>query len=239
MLLYFILGSPSAEKEVVVSQLITEGFTEEETILLLIPEAARSSAETPLLQSCDYKKTHPKVVVEYWNAEQKPLIVSHYRFKNYSAVFLFVSDHHNLIDQLEYLSEWTLENSLIVSRILTVVDCSAFLLDSKLFPWIEACIHFSDTVLLNKTAGVESKALESFVTYFKDNHYQCLFYKLHPKKPLNSQEILYPEARRLSLAFDILDISDSDDEEVVKDLYFECNHLGQRLKKLPNIVAHL
>lgn len=225
--LYFILGTRHSGREALVRDFISEAFTPTEPILVLLPQSLATNAAS------GFEHPPTTVQVQCWDFHQQPLSPKYYAFASYHAVFLLTDGTHNPIDQLELLAEWAATYKLEVSRILTVVDCKCFLANPSYFDWIAACIHFSDVVLLNRIEAFSHSALEGFIARFTSNHYPCHFYKLTPKQPINTAEVLYPEARRLSLAFEPVD--DSDDQALA-DPYFERNYLGARVKKLPVII---
>jgi G3E family GTPase len=72
-------------------------------------------------------------------------------------VFVVFDGRMNPVDQIEGFKAWLADRAAEVARVLCVVNCQLLEQNPKLFAWYEACIHFSDVVLLNRREGVPNK----------------------------------------------------------------------------------
>ena len=162
-------------------------------------------------------------------------------------------------DQIEAFKAWLALNNAELARALCVVDCRLAERHPPLLAWFEACIHFSDVVLLNRREGVENRWLSGFLEHFRSQHLPCLFETVKAGRIRNPALILEPQARRLTQIFDEEqdwiftnaegdeideeDITDDEEEEVqatpAVDPYFERRNGGRRVKELPDIAKYL
>ena len=81
----------------------------------------------------------------------------------------------------------------------------------KALAWFEACIHFSDIVLLNRREGVDNRWLRDFEAKYKKACNPARFLLLKRGRVANPPDVLDPQARRLSLYFDELIPIDEDE----------------------------
>jgi hypothetical protein len=167
-------------------------------------------------------------------------------------VFIVADGASDPVDQLEALKEWLASTAAELARVLCVVHCRLLEANPKLFPWYEACIHFSDVVLLNRREGVANKWISDFQGRFEEKFYPCLFELVRAGGIKNPALVLAPVARRMSHAFDEPewvaegDVEEEDQgegEEVEMteevDPYFERRNGGRRVVELPRIAEFL
>ncbi len=175
------------------------------------------------------------------------------------GVILIIADGlGNPVDQLEAAKYWLEEHGLELARIITVVHCQLWMDHPALTPWYEACIHFSDVILLNRRENVLNKWISDFRHRLEKERHPGLVELVKKGKVDHPQVLLYPEPRRLSLYFDqpepscswnMLEITalapeQADEgegtldlqaeEEPVVEVYFERNPAGQRVKQIPD-----
>ena len=166
-------------------------------------------------------------------------------------VFIVVDGRRNPVDQIEALKDWLSLQGAEVARVLCVVDCRLAEKNPKLFAWFEACIYFSDVVLLNHREGVSNKWIGDFQKKFEGKFYPCLFEYVKEGRVKNPALVLVPVARRMSHVFDeqewIVADEEDDDEENEDDVemkpeedpYFERRSGGRRVHELPHIADYL
>ena len=165
------------------------------------------------------------------------------------------------IDQLENLKDWMRQHKFVLARIFTVVHCGLIQRHTALKPWYEACIHFSDVVLLNKREGISNKWVQDYRDQFTKACYPCFFESVKKGRLRNPISTLYPEPRRLSIYFeskeqaDVKNIPDWNDITIEGDLPEEKDDIdygdadidpyiarvleGQRKRPLLNIENYL
>ena len=61
---------------------------------------------------------------------------------------------------IEFALACALELAITIARVITIVNCELAEKHSALLAWYEACVHFSDIVLLNRREGVFDSADE-------------------------------------------------------------------------------
>jgi hypothetical protein len=164
-------------------------------------------------------------------------------------VFILFDGRTNPVDQIEAFSTWLENRSVEVARVLLVVHCQLLEKNPKLFAWYEACIHFSDVVLLNRRDGVPNKWISDFRAKFEARHYPCLFEFVKDGAVKNPALVLAPVALRISHVFDeeewIAEDEDDDEDEQQEgeevemkpalDPYLERRTGGRRIHELPHI----
>jgi hypothetical protein len=243
---YFILGTPGSGRREIVRDLVENGLTAADPVLLLVSEAeSADAAEEKLAQ-------RPKTTVlrTQWTPAELPPV----DLPPGGLVFFLADGHADPITQLESLQPWLLARGAQLARILLVVDCQFAEKHPILRAWYGACIHFSDVVFLTKRAGVANKWVSDFLQQFEHGYSPALFLQLKKSGVENPALVLDPQSRRVSQYFDeAIDLTDvvieTDDEEEVDDdeddglpepeAYFELLRSGQRAKVLPDIRKYL
>ncbi len=174
------------------------------------------------------------------------------------SVFFVVEGRSNPVEQMDRLQAVLTAANAEIARILCVVNCQLAEKNPPLLAWYEACIHFSDVVLLTHRDGVSNKWVSEFLRHFEKLFYPCLFELVKNGRVRNPALILIPEARRMTHIFDAeqdwvftnaagekIDEEDEteDDEEleaaVEEDPYFQRDAAGRRVKRLPDITKYL
>ncbi|HXN35273.1 MAG TPA: hypothetical protein VN877_03825 [Opitutaceae bacterium] len=164
-------------------------------------------------------------------------------------VFIVADGRRNPVDQIEALKTWLADRAADMALVLCVVDCRLAEKHPKLFAWFEACIYFSDVVLLNHREGVPNKWVGDFREKFTGKFYPCLFEHVKEGRVKNPSLVLAPVARRMSHVFDeqewiVADDEDEDSDDDVEmkpeeDPYFERRNGGRRVHEIPNIADFL
>jgi hypothetical protein len=168
-------------------------------------------------------------------------------------VFILFDGRLNPVDQVEGLKSWLGDRLAEVARVLCVVNCKLVETHPKLVAWYEACIHFSDVVLLNQREGVPNKWIGDFKARFQDKFYPCLFEFVKDGRVKNPALVLDPVPRRVSHVFDeqewIAEDEEDDEEEaedgdevpmkLAEDFYLERRNGGRRVHEIPNIADFL
>lgn len=158
--------------------------------------------------------TSPKFIEEQqFTSLSEKLSVVPYSFTGQELSFpvgeediLLVWDYRDdVIDLMEALVQFLADHEMELGGIATLVDCQ-LTKDSKEFKkWIDACIHFTDTVILGNRAEVSNQWLKEFEEHYTKKCYPC-FFVLQKKDKLPNPSILFDvQARRMSLVFDDLE----------------------------------
>lgn len=245
-LVYLVLGATGSGRRDVVRDLIEGGLAETDRAAVLLPAAEPATAADGALPG-----------VERWEWRDKTIVAT--LPKGVTHVFFVTDGAANPIDQVEVFKPWVEAQGGEVARILCVVNAQLAARHPPLLAWFEACIHFSDVVLLNRREGVENKWMSDFLGHFKKLFYPCLFELVKDGRVKNPALVLEPQARRMSHVFDEelnwiftnaegdeideQEETGDDDEEIEakpeEDPYFERRNGGRRVKELPDIASFL
>lgn len=239
-LVYFILGATGSGRREVVRDLIASGLTEGDQAAVLVSDAeAAQEIEAKLPNLARWSWTEHGTI-----AAVVPPEATH--------VFLMADGRRNPVDQTEALKPWLEANGVELSRIICVVDCKLAAAHPPLLAWFDACVHFSDVVLLNRREDVENKWVSDFQKRYADQFYPCLFEMVKKGRVKNALVILDPVARRISQYFEdevgwIVEGEDDENEaeegEVemtqAEDPYLERRAGGRRIKEIPDIATIL
>ena len=245
-LVYLILGATGSGRREVVADLTAEGLGPEESAAVLLPESEGGVPEDDRLPA-----------VARWTWQDGTILAALPR--DCDRLFFVVDGRRNPVDQIEAFKAWLEAQGGELARVLCVVNCQLVTRHRELLAWYEACVHFSDIVLLARREGVENRLLSDFQTHFRKLFYPCLFEMVKEGRVKNPALVLEPQARRMSQAFDEEqdwifhnaegeeideeDVTDDEEEEIeatqVVDPYFERRLGGRRVKEIPDIARFL
>jgi hypothetical protein len=242
--LYFILGTPGSGRRSIVLDLIENGLAPDAPALVLL---AASEGDDP---ADDKLAARANVEVRRWSWNGTDL--PDQELPASGAVFFLADSRGDPMTQLESLKPWLDRHPAELARVFMVVDCQLAEKQAPLAPWFDACIYFSDVVLLTKRDGVANKWLSTFIRRYEDQFYPAYF--IHVKKGglANPALVLDPTPRRVAQYFEAIEdlsgieIETDDDEDAGDDEdapkpepYFERNRSGRRVKELPDIRKYL
>ena len=254
--LYIFLGAEGSGRREVLLDLIEMGLPEHSATMTLY----LSEDEPPSPLDEEFHAIPHSAILNYRledefkiNAENTP--------PDTSAVFFLTDGRANPVDQIEALKYWMHSRELALVRIITIVNCRLGQAHNALFAWFEACVHFSDTVLLNKRTDETEKWVINFCGHFRKHCYPCEFQLVKKGQVENPATALDDQTRRLTLIFD--DLADSCappnifedsagnweseneenredfDPEIRPDPYLERLPSGLRAKSIPDIAQYL
>lgn len=244
-LVYLILGASGSGRREVLVDLIEGGLGEGDRPAVLLEETEAADAADAKL---------PRVSRWAWRDD----VIDGTLPEGATHVFFLLHGRANPVDQIEVFIPWLKARGGALARTLCVVHCQLAEKNPPLLAWFEACVHFSDIVLLDRREGVENKWVSDFLAHFKKQYYPCLFELVKDGKVKNPALILQPEARRMSHVFDeeqdwvftnaegdeIDEQEEVEDEDEIEakpeeDPYFERRNGGRRVKQLPRIADFL
>jgi len=238
-LVYLIYGSPGSERRSILFDLIEGGVSKEDKVLYFQPTGEAPSPFDDRIDSLENVSTVP------WQLDR--CTVKHGRISAApDKIFFLAPGTADPADVAEALQGWISHNRCALARIITVIDCSFLKSCEKARGWYDACIHFSDIVLLSRREGVENRWLRDFEIQHRKKCYPCHLELTKKGKAANPVAVLEPEARRISLYFDQLipieeDSLDEEErpEDIRPDRYIERNEAGQRIQGIPDISRFL
>ncbi len=244
---YLLLGIPESGRREVLRDLITSGFPSGTPLAVLLP-----ASEDPLPLDQDLQNL-PGVLLT--RGDQPPPEQDD-AFASCEALFALIPGHDNPVDHMEEWKDWLYprRRSFELGRILTLLHCALLQQNPGARLWYDACIHFSDAVLLNHRQEAGNKWVSDFQREQKKRHPPYLIEMVKKGAVANPARILEPQPRRLSQAFDFwafeseelpgdLDIeiggdpppSEEEEDPIPEDPYFARMPGGRRLKKIPDI----
>lgn len=196
-LVYVFLGARGSGRREVVLDLIKFGLDRgSEHAVVLLPDG---EAANPLDAQFD---AQPNAQALPWNPTAGPLTVPDLP-EAAGYVFMILDGQADPVDQLERLRDWLAEHRDVeLARIVTVLHSQLASTQPSLHLWFEALVHFSDIVLFSRREDVSNKWFRDFEQRFKKECYPVHFEFVKGAHVRNPAEVLYPEPRRLSQAFD-------------------------------------
>lgn len=234
-LVYLIYGIPDSGRREVLFDLIDGGIDAKEQVLYFRPEDEASTPFDEQLEALD------NVTVASWQLSDAKVTHGPINAAPDKIVFL-APGHSDPADVAEALKTWIDHNGCELARILTVTHCAFLSEHPKAKAWFDACIHFSDIVLLNRREDVNNKWIKDFESGYHKQFSTARFLLVKKGRVANPLEVLNPEARRLSLYFDeLIPIEDDefeDDEQpedTKPDKYIERLESGLRAYPVPDI----
>lgn len=238
-LVYLIYGIPDSERRSILFDLIEGGLPATEQVLYFRPKGENTSSFDEQIEALENVS-----IVEWELARGK---VKHGRISAApEKIFFLAPGASDPADVAEAIKEWGGHNDCELGRIITVVHCSFLKEQEKSKAWFDACIHFSDIVLLARRESVDSKWIKNFESRFRKECYPCLIELASKGKAKNPVAVLEPQARRMSLYFDeLIPIEDDafEDEEqpddIKPDRFIERNESGQRIQTIVDIAKLL
>lgn len=241
-LVYLVLGATGSGRREIVADLIAGGLREGDRPAVLFPaDEAVAAVDAMLVGAARWSLRDGAIFAEV------PPGATH--------VFFLVDGARNPVDQIEAFKIWLGGQDVELARVLCVVNCRLAADQPALLPWFEACIHFSDAVLLHRREGVPNKWMSDFLGRFKKQFFPCIFETVKDGRVKNPALILEPQARRLTQVFDeeqdwavageADDAAENGDDDSslaavpAEDPYFARRLGGRRVKELPEIAPFL
>jgi hypothetical protein len=245
-LVYLVLGASGSGRRAIVADLIQGGLEATDRVAVMLPAGEAETAGDATLPA-----------VSRWQWDDGMIVGTLPR--DAAHVFFVTDGARNPIDQIEVFKAWVEAQHGELARILCVVNCQFASRHPALRAWYDACVHFSDVVLLNRREGVPNKWLSEFQSHYKHLFVPCLFEFVKDGIVKNPALVLEPQARRMSHAFDaeqdwiftdgegdVIDEqeeSETDEDDVEakpeEEPYFERLNGGRRVKELPDIAKYL
>lgn len=196
--IYLILGSARAGRREVLADLLLNGL-ESAARPVLLARATEDAADAEVERRL---ATLPALARGTWElvdgrfAAEIPAGTTH--------LFVLADGRGNPVDQIEAFHAWLPGAGGELARVITVVDCRLGVEEPRVLRWYDACVHFSDVVLLNRREGVPNKWISDFIARYRKQHYPCLIELVKRGEVANPALVLEPQARRISLLFDDL-----------------------------------
>lgn len=128
------------------------------------------------------------------------------------SVFILLDPRTSPVPQIVRLAEDLRQCLIEPVKVLTCVDCAAAEAHQPLRAYYDACIYYSDVVLLGNRAEATKPFVREYQKQYERDCYPCLFMMLKgPGNPDHPLEVLAPDTRRLSQIFDLKENAGDDD----------------------------
>lgn len=244
-LVYLILGAAGSGRRQVLTDLLGDGLvaTDRPAVMLAASELADEA-----------DATLPALTRWSWTDGMITGILP----REATHIFFVSEGRENPVEQIEVFVAWLEAQGGQIARVITIVNCELAEKHSALLAWYEACVHFSDIVLLNRREGVANKWMSDFQTHFKKQFVPCLFEFVKQGQVKNPALTLDPQPRRMSHVFDdeqdwifktpegevIEEDEETEGDEEVEatreeEPYFARDAAHRRVKRLPDIRQYL
>lgn len=245
-LVYLVLGPANSGRRAILSDLLSNGLDDDDRPALLISPG--ESATSPEVQKRFEGVSN--LISGMWSIDRSLGRLEAAVPEGATHVFFLSEGHSDPVEQVEALHAWLQETGAEMARVITVVNCKLGYEHPELKRWYDACIHFSDVVLLNRREGVPNQWMNEFSSRFKKQHIPCLLEFVKNDEVRNPALILEPQARRISMLFDDeeawamfdddeADDSEDDDAPDREDPYLQKLATGRRVKEIPDIAKFL
>ncbi len=238
-LVYIVFGAPDSGRREVLYDLIDSGIEKSTEVLLFLPKGETPSTWDEKIAAIE------RVTKVNWTLDKAK--VAHGTISAAPEVIIFLaSGTSDPADIAEALKSWIDHNNCELGRVFTVVNCALLQEKPAALSWYDACIHFSDVILLNRREKNDNKWIKDFELYYKKQCTPARFILVKKGRIPNPAEVLIPEARRLSLYFDELIPIEEDGleegeqpDDTKPDKYIERLENGHRAHKIPDIQRYL
>jgi len=249
-LVYLVLGAAGSGRREVIADLIDGGLSEGDRAAVLLAEGEPADEAEKRLGEI----TRWRWIEEGAIDGELPRDATH--------VFFVTDGRRNPVDQIEAFQLWLVAQGGELGRVLCVVNCQLAEKNPPLVAWFDACVQFSDVVLLNRREGIANKWFSAFKEHYEKLFLPCLFEFVKGGRVKNPALVLEPQARRMSHVFDeekewfvtgkdgvkrSVDELDEDEEESEEEVevtpeeepYFVRDAAGRRAKRIPDIAKFL
>lgn len=245
--LYLLLGLPGSGRREILLDLAENGFSPTDDLLVLWPATETGQPTPPVFPSGP-----PRLAFQPWTPSELPSRLAAAVRSAPHALFLVLPGDADPVDQIESLLPLLGPASgLELARVITVVHSALVQAHPPLATWYDACVHFSDVVLLHRRESVSNRWVDDFIGRYEKAFFPCVFERVKKDGLANPAAILEPEPRRMALVFEDLsplpaldiqieieesDLEDEDAEDApAPDPWFERLPSGQRRKPLPDV----
>lgn len=199
--LYVLLGIATSGRRAFLSRLLPECRDDETAPLLLwtaasdpaAPAADEALAAVPGLIRATWSMADERITAEVPKPAAPP-----------AAAFLIGDGLADPRDLLEALPLFMSANDLRIARIFCWIDAAAVHETPKLKTWYAVAAHFSDAILIQRLPAVPNKVYSNLENHLDQERHPGLRYFFPVGKLPPIDELLYPEARRLTTWFDTL-----------------------------------
>jgi hypothetical protein len=245
-IVYILVGAAGSGRREAVIDLIDGGLpTDEQTVVFLADSEVTDPLDEKLGDTVRWRYSEANAIEAAW-----PVV---------ATVGFFITDgRRDPVDQIEALKPWIESQGIELARVICIYHCQLVEANKPLLTWYDACVHFSDIVLLNRREGIGNKWLSDLRIRFEKQFIPCLIEIVKKGRVHNPALVLDPLPRRLSHWFDEVEeswtdlVDDSgetlileDGEEVEaeevddEDIYLARQTSGRRKRVIPDINDYL
>jgi hypothetical protein len=242
-LVYLVLGAFGSGRRAIVADLMAGGLDAGTDVPVVFTAATEAQGE-----GLTWDWTDDGEIAASWPAESK-------------VGFFLADGRADPTDQIEAFKGWMVAQGVELARVICVVHCRLLQDNPPLMHWYDACIHFSDIVLLAQRDGVANKWISDYQARFTKRCLPCLVELVKKDRVKNPALVLDLQVRRMSHWFDededdawksyatdpdtiIIDedggdAGDDEAETEIEDEYLARHSGGSRQKVIPDIREYL
>ncbi|NCG09097.1 MAG: hypothetical protein GWO81_05960, partial [Verrucomicrobia bacterium] len=156
---YIIFGIPDSERRATFYDLIVSGLPKDSPALYFKPKGEADGSFDEKIAALKNLQTVP------WELRENK--VEHERIEAPAeAIFFLTPGTADPADAAEAIKAWSDNNHCQIARVITLVHCDFLQANPATQAWFEACIHFSDFVLLARRENTSQKWLKDFQARF-------------------------------------------------------------------------
>lgn len=230
---YLIFGTRDSGRRAILLDLLSDLPNSENSLYFRDAETPPAKTDAELesiesLHSCQFSLNTCKIEHASISMKGSP-----------SKIFFLPDETRDPADTVEGLQAWLKKNNCALTRVLSVVDCQRIFSQPESQSWHDACMHFSDMVLLNRRESVATQWLQDWLNAQKKIFHPTRFELVKKNKVRNPADVLDQQVFRKSLFFDSLTSIDADafeedtPEDLKPDLYIQRLENGKRIKPIP------
>ncbi|MEM0965125.1 MAG: hypothetical protein AAGJ81_03095 [Verrucomicrobiota bacterium] len=234
--LTLLLSGPNPSRWPVIRAALSLGLQKDELLTVLVAPSEESEARSELADQ--------RFRIVLWTMEDGKIRFSEALVEGEANLLLY-SGNPFPDELIEAIAKESQSGVFEISRVITQVHCGWCKESREAKAWFDACIHFSDLVLLDNRGDVEDAWVRDFQEHYRKEHYPCYFDLVKKGVPKHPEWIFDSQPRRLSLIFDPDDLSGMDlagyeiegdepeeEEELTGDPYLRRNAAGERERKV-------
>lgn len=232
---YLVFGTRDSGRRALLLDLLEDQPDSDSTLYFQDTEMPASEVDALLesketLHRCDFALNDAKITHTAITLKGTP-----------SKIFFLPDETRDPADMAEGLQAWLKKNNCALTRVLSVIHCQRLFNQPNCQAWHDACMHFSDMVLLNRRERVETQWLQEWLSQQKKRFHPSRFEFVKKNKVGNPSYVLDHQVFRNSLFFDSLTPIEEDafEEDAPADrkpdCYIERLENGRRAKPIPSL----
>lgn len=225
--IYLILGAENSGRRSILNDLLSDFPSKNKILYFKDVNNSTSEYDTKL-------ESRPNLVKINFKVQECK--IKHEPISDSPELIIFLSSEKcDPSDLIEGLKNWLNKNNCSLTRIITNADCRLIENNPSAEEWYNACIHFSDYVLVNNIGVNDNKWLNNWIKDQKQKFHPTRFETVKKNCVRNPADVLDSRIYRNTQFFDYNDneFLSNDFEE---DKYIKRLQNGERELKIKRIL---